>query len=204
MDAHIFDIDGTLLDSADVDDRLYRKAVVEVLGDVELRPSLHDYHPVTDSGILAQILVDNGLDADVEADVRRTFVELFESHFASEGAFPEVPGAREYLRRLQRDPSVAVAFATGGWRMSAELKLTSSGFGIAGIPLLSADDAMQRPRIMQLALQRLGDSVQSVRYYGDGEWDRRACAELGWEFVAVGAAVGGIRSYDELSSSSRS
>ena len=42
MNAVIFDIDGTLLHSAAVDDALYRKAVQTVLGDVRLRPALQD------------------------------------------------------------------------------------------------------------------------------------------------------------------
>ena len=37
MRAVIFDIDDTLLHSASGDDRIYRRAVVEVLGDVQQR-----------------------------------------------------------------------------------------------------------------------------------------------------------------------
>ena len=59
--AVIFDIDGTLLHSAEIDDALYRQSVRDVLGDVRLRPTLADYEYVTDSGILAQIFADNGL-----------------------------------------------------------------------------------------------------------------------------------------------
>ena len=61
MHAVIFDIDGTLLESASVDDTLYREAVVSVLGDVRFRVSLADYDYVTDSGIVAQVFEDNGI-----------------------------------------------------------------------------------------------------------------------------------------------
>ena len=59
MHAVIFDIDGTLINSASIDDALYREAVRRVLGEVQLRPSLHAYDYVTDTGILYQIVADN-------------------------------------------------------------------------------------------------------------------------------------------------
>ncbi len=46
-----------------------------------------------------------------------------------------------------------------------------------------------------MALSKIGSTFDSITYYGDGSWDEKACAELGWNFVAVGAALGGIESY---------
>ena len=37
-----------------------------------------------------------------------------------------------------------------------------------------------------------------VTYFGDGEWDQRACKELGWQFVAVGPRLGGIESFRDI------
>ena len=37
-----------------------------------------------------------------------------------------------------------------------------------------------------------------VTYVGDGEWDQRACKELGWQFVAVGPRLGGIESFTDI------
>jgi GNAT superfamily N-acetyltransferase len=48
---------------------------------------------------------------------------------------------------------------------------------------------------MEIALSRLGSAFESVTYYGDGPWDRDACATLGWRFVPVGPALGGIDSF---------
>ena len=61
MNAVIFDIDGTLVQSAKVDDELYRQSITSVFGQVQFRPSSSDYEFVTDSGILSQLLDDNGL-----------------------------------------------------------------------------------------------------------------------------------------------
>lgn len=197
MNAVIFDIDGTLLESAAVDDALYRKAVRTVLGDVQLRPTLHDYPFVTDTGILQQILADNALAAEERLldEIRSIFVAYLRDHVSAHGPFAEVAGAQEFLRSLRESPSYAVAMATGGWRQSAEFKLLSAGFDLADIPLATADDHHERTTIMEIALDRMGGPFDSVTYYGDGPWDRQACDHLGWEFIAVGAELGGLEDF---------
>ena len=195
--AVIFDIDGTLLHSAAVDDALYREAVRVVLGEVRLRPSLHEYDYITDTGVLSQILADNEISStrDYEREVRKCFVEFLRGHVESNGPFVEIPGARDILKSLRESASHAVAIATGGWRESAELKLQSAGLDYSDFPLASANDHHERTGIMNVALSQLSGSFESVTYYGDGPWDRRACDELGWKFVPVGPALGGIESY---------
>jgi len=195
--AVVFDIDGTLLHPAAVDDALYREAVQAVLGDVHLRPSLHHYDYVTDTGVLSQILSDNGIPAkrDYEREIRAHFVEALKGHMENNGPFIEIPGARDILKSLRESTSHAVAIATGGWRESAELKLQSAGLEYSNLPLASANDHHERTGIMTVALSQLGGSFESVTYYGDGPWDRSACEQLGWRFVPVGPGGGGIESY---------
>jgi FMN phosphatase YigB (HAD superfamily) len=200
MHATIFDIDGTLLRSAAVDDALYRQAVRAVLGDVFLRPTLHDYDVITDTGIFHQILDDNQISAELNLlhGIRSAFVDLLQAYAREHGPFEEIPGAKKLLRRLQRSPQHAVALATGGWRESAELKLQSAGFDCAEIPLATSNDHHERAVIMEIALAQLGEGVKTVTYYGDGPWDRDACRSLGWEFVAVGPDLGGLEHFQDL------
>jgi GNAT superfamily N-acetyltransferase/phosphoglycolate phosphatase-like HAD superfamily hydrolase len=197
MYATIFDIDGTLLQSASVDDALYRDAVNTVLGSVRFRSSLHAYDYVTDTGILSQILEDNDIPAAAQVieDVRSHFVGLLQKHIDTHGPFVEIPGASRMLRGLSESPLHAVAIATGGWRESAELKLQSAGIDYSNIPLATANDHHERTGIMQIALSQLGAGLKSVTYYGDGPWDQDACATLGWRFVSVGPELRGIDSY---------
>ena len=197
MDAIIFDIDGTLLHSAAVDDALYRQAVADVLGDVRLRTTLHEYDYVSDTGVLQQVFADNGLTAsrDAEEAIRSTFVNLLEAHVNAHGPFEEIAGARAMLEALVESPAHGVAMATGGWRQSAELKLRSAGFDYSRIPLATANDHFERTAIMEVALERLGGRFESITYYGDGPWDRDACARLGWEFVAVGPHLNGLEHF---------
>jgi FMN phosphatase YigB (HAD superfamily) len=195
--AIIFDIDGTLLHSAAVDDALFREAVKVVFGRVRLRPSLHDYDFVTDTGVLSQIMTDNDIPAkrDYEDEIKAHFVDLLRGHVESNGPFIEIPGASDLLSSLRESPSHAVAIATGGWRESAELKLESAGFDYSDFPLATSNDHHERTGIMEIALSQLGARFESVTYYGDGPWDREACRTLGWKFVAVGPELGGIEHY---------
>lgn len=197
MHAVVFDIDGTLLQSAAVDDALYRQAVRQVLGDVQLRPTLHDYEFITDAGVFSQILEDNAIQArrDALQDIKAHFVHALRSHVDDNGPFVEIPGAGDLLRSLRESASHAVAIATGGWRESAEFKLESAGFDFSDFPLATANDHHERTGIMEIALSRLGPRFESVTYYGDGPWDRDACLTLGWRFIPVGQELGGIDSY---------
>lgn len=200
MHANVFDIDGTLLQSAGADDDLYKDAVRSVIRGAFIRPSLSDYDYVSDSGILTQILTDNSVpnNADQISMIKLKFMGLLRAHISERGPFPEVPGAKKILKKLSDSPDHALAIATGGWRESALLKLETAGFGELACPIATADDAYDRKEIMSIALSQLGDSFSSVTYYGDGPWDRDATSGLGWNFVAVGSALGGLESYHVL------
>lgn len=197
MHAVIFDIDDTLLHSMADDDRLYRQAIRDIVGEVRFRDSLADYDHVSDTGILRQVLADNQLDDDVFDVIRERFLVSIEAHVAANGPFREIAGARAVLERLRRSQQHEVALATGCWRRSAELKLRTAGFSFEDLPLATADDAMERVMIMQHALRSLPGTHESITYYGDGVWDQRACRELGWHFRAVGPALNGLVAYHE-------
>lgn len=201
MHAAIFDIDGTLLDSYAVDNLLYADAVRTVLGQVVIREAWHMYAHVTDTGVLADICGDNNLpyDAQVSTAVMTVFLQSLASRMEAHGPYREIPGALDYLRYLLAKPDVQVAYATGGWRKTAQHKLGSAGFPMDGIPLASANDHPDRAQIMLHALSQLEGPFDSVTYFGDGVWDMKCAAQLGWEFVAVGPKLGGIQDFAQVS-----
>jgi hypothetical protein len=95
------------------------------------------------------------------------------------------------IDRLRRDPSFAVAIATGGWEVTARYKLEYAGFGLSGIPLASSDDSNRRVGILKVAVQFAENyytetSFDSVTYVGDGIWDAEAAHVLGFGFVGRG------------------
>lgn len=191
-------MDGTLIESMAIDSRLYFSSITAVLGPVEFRESLNDYDNVTDSGIISQLVDDNKLHLESNAIhlIQTLFVGGLAEHIQAAGPFPVIRGATRIIDRLRRSEGYCVAIATGGWRKSALLKLETSGFHFEGIPIVSCDESPSRTEIMSIALARLGSNFESVTYFGDAEWDRRACEALGWSFVAVGPELGGIESCD--------
>lgn len=197
--AVIVDIDGTLIHSVEQDDVIYRQAVENILGEVRLRPTLSDYRRVTDTGILLDILDDNGISpsSSVLDNVKTEFVARIRRHIDEHGPFRPIPGAQEFIARLQAATTVGVAIATGGWRESAAIKLATAGFDTEGVPFATSDDASDRIEIMQIALNSLQGNFEQITYYGDGLWDRNACRELGWEFRAVGPRLAGIDNFDD-------
>ena len=200
MKAIVFDIDGTLIESMTIDSDLYFSSISDVLGIVEFRANLSDYDHVTDSGIIAQVMDDNALPQDSSAidSIRNRFVAGLTEHIETVGPFPEIPGAAQFIDRLRASKEHDVAIATGGWKRSALLKLDTSKLDVNGIPVFSCDDSPSRTEIMRIALSKLGNEYESVTYFGDAEWDRRACEILGWEFVPVGPDLSGIETYDNI------
>src|SRR4051812_25213407 len=115
----MFDIDGTLTSTDEVDARCYVQALFEHLG-TTISDDWSMYRHVTDSGIAAEVLERHGRPPAEAAAVRERFVRLIsDALLASPGCCAEVPGAAAMLRRLRRTPGVAVGLATGGWGASA-------------------------------------------------------------------------------------
>ena len=182
-----------------VDPNLYFSSIESVLGAVRLR-NLNDYDHVTDSGILAQIIEENGFRGagELAAAVKAHFMEGLNRHIEDTGPFPVIDGAVQFIDRVRRSTDTRIAIATGCWRESALLKLQTSGFNIDGIPVATSDDSPSRVEIMQSALQMTGGCAGAVTYFGDAEWDQLACEDLGWNFVAVGPRLGGINSFSRI------
>lgn len=184
----MFDIDGTLVQTSKIDNELFARAVREVMG-VEIDTNWLNYKHVTDTGILSEVIERNGqLDQEVEIQrkVKANFVEKITRQL---GNFPalEVPGAISFINHLNSLDNVVVSFATGGWYEVSALKLKSAGFSVSKDAVVSSNDHFIRTEIMKLAKAHYPDiPVHACTYFGDGAWDKRACEELGFNFVLVG------------------
>ncbi len=189
----IFDVDGTLVDSDAMDGNLFFQAVRDVLGAVTFREDWTEYPHVSDAGILADVLQDNGFTqgAGLEQKVRDRFGALI-SDALSDAPCQALPGATEVTARLAKRPGTALGVATGGWGHTARAKLVSAGFQTADWTIASSDDHHERTGIMSSCLARLPEKGESTVYFGDGMWDLKACEDLGWAFVGVGPQLNSV------------
>ena len=199
----MFDIDGTLVDSAGFEGDFYSEAVESVLN-VRVNRNWDVYEHVSDSGILEQVLREAALDGDraeLAACVQRRFVGNVSAFLADNpAALREIEGAKRLVERLLALPGVRVAVATGGWQETARLKLRLVGIDPERLAFASSSDAQARTEIMQLAARRAmqGTAFNRATYFGAGPWDRRASEQLGYDFIAVGKAVAHTHTYDDL------
>ena len=196
----VFDIDGTLTDTNDVDDDCFRRAVADIFALVNTSVDWSDAPHITDSA-LARWLCQTHCHRDAsEAELARLtahFVGLLRLELARLPArFLATPGAQGLFAYL-RAAGWGVALATGGWFPSAVLKLRAAGLHDSEIVLASASDAQSRPEIVALARQRAaeryGQDFERVVSVGDAPWDVRAAAELGYGFIGVGPRATSLR-----------
>ncbi len=188
----VFDIDGTLVDSYDLDERLYRRAVLSEAPAVKLRNSWRDYRYSTDSGILTEILEEFNLPVDAYYDsVRQRFGELVKDHLQNNDHCKPIPGAVSLLEDLSGLSDMKIGIATGGWGHTARMKLDTAGFSKLNFPMSSSDDARSRTDIMEICANRMGFQIERFVYVGDAQWDLCAAEKLGWEFIGVGKRLEG-------------
>ena len=201
----MFDIDGTLVDSRGFDEDLFARAITSELG-VHVDETWQSYQQCTDSGVLEEVLAQNDMPISERLQaserVKRCFIRLVQNHIAMqpEGLAP-IPGAPALIRKLRSSSEVVIAFATGGWRETAEMKLRSAGIEFEGLPFATSSEAAARTEIMRLAERRAGAYGHFARrtYFGDSPWDRKASAELGYDFLAVGGRVDHPGGFKDLS-----
>jgi len=201
----VFDIDGTLTDTNQVDGISFLEAWKIAYKISDLSTIWSDYEHSTDSGILEEVFTKRlGRQAD-EKDRRHfitTFVKILRGYtFSKPDLFSEVPGAKQILRQL-KSSGFAVSIATGAWKESGLLKLKTAGVWTEEIPFASAEDAFSRADILRTSIARASDFYQSpkfesVTYVGDGIWDWKASQEIGVKFIGRsdrGSLVGRIPS----------
>jgi phosphoglycolate phosphatase-like HAD superfamily hydrolase len=195
MNLAIFDVDGTLTTTNDVDSECFVQAIADVLGIFELDTDWAHYENSTDPGITTQLLQQNFSSPPDPArlsEVHDRFIELLTDRLqTAPECFEEVRGAGSALYRLRNERGWAIAIAGGAWRASARLKLQSAGISPESFPSVFADEAISRESIIQLAISRALARYKQIGFdrivsIGDGTWDVRAARRLALPFVGIG------------------
>lgn len=192
----IFDIDGTLTATNDVDDECFFRAVSETLGVDCGAVDWSDMPHVTDSAIARSLWTRERGGEPTQRDIQalqRRFLTMLRAELArAPNRFAAIDGAVAIFRHL-RSVGWDTAIATGGWGASAAIKLSAAGLMTTSVPLACADDAESREDIVRLAWRKAeaaaGRRFERVVSVGDGPWDVRTARSLGLPFVGVGTGV---------------
>jgi phosphoglycolate phosphatase-like HAD superfamily hydrolase len=187
----MFDIDGTLVASNDFDTKCFVEAVKESI-EISVDGDWSKYKHVTASGILNEIIISHGLQEQKEKiylNVKEIYINKIKTHL-QQNSISQISGASTFLSQLRKNNNVVLSIATGGWYESAVQKLKYANIDFEGIPIVSSDDHFSRIDIMKLSSKKIGNNFKyKVSYFGDGSWDKKACMELGYNFIAVGNGV---------------
>ncbi len=188
----IFDIDGTLSDTCDVDGECFARVAEQILGKETSRYDWRSSPHMTDQGILNWLWEEIKGYPPTRAEVnnfRHEFKLALEAEFRhAPDRFKEIPGARNIVSLL---PSSGwnVAIATGGWRSTALLKIGAVGLQ-KDLLLSSSDDSYDRAEIFRLAWRRSieerGRDYDRIVLAGDGVWDVHVASDMRWNFIGIG------------------
>ncbi|TWG24433.1 phosphoglycolate phosphatase/AHBA synthesis associated protein [Actinoplanes teichomyceticus] len=180
MEAVIFDMDGTLIESTDVVTAAFRAAVVAGGGPVFSDADIVAAYPLGPPRRILEHLLGR--------PVTSGELDLYYSHLAS-GRVRTYDGVEHVLSLIAQRASVAVF--TGASRKAAQILLGGAGLlGFFAVVVGGDEVAHPKPEPdgILLACDRLGVEPGSVAYVGDSPLDLRAARRAG--ALAVAAAWG--------------
>src|SRR5438094_9652431 len=184
----MFDIDGTLTETMNVDEECFVRSFKDVFGFTDIDTDWSHYPHTTDSGIFHDVFtsrIGQSPTAQEVSQFRQHFTQLL-ADASSQSPFAPVAGADRLLSRLAQGGSHRVSLATGCWRDSARLKMASAGMCFDDHPAATADDAWDRESIMTLSMQRAakryGESFACTVYVG-GRSLGCSCLSQYWRYV---------------------
>ena len=193
----IFDNDGTICDSQEAEDACFARAVALVTGQPLRSLDWTSYPEPTSTAIVRGML--QGLPPEeavaAEARIVTEYVrELGEIQPLHPDNFIPIPGAVDFIRRLQSENVCAVGLATGCFAPTAAFKLRCCGLEMHAFPHATSCDTPRRRDIIPLAAQRAGYDLSSVVYFGDAPWDVHVSRALGIPLIGIGRRAELLRS----------
>jgi len=189
----IFDIDGTLTNTKNIDDKCFMKAFEHTFKIDIWGQKWGNLKNVTDWGITEE-LVQREWNRKPRKDEYELMISNFVTNLETERArdksqFSEVLGAKKFFYELKELDEFKLGIATGSWRESAKLKLETIGIMFDEICFSNSDIHKSREAITKDAIQQLINKYQKspeqIFYFGDGEWDFKTCKNLGIEFIGI-------------------
>jgi phosphoglycolate phosphatase-like HAD superfamily hydrolase len=191
----IFDVDGTLTDTNEVDGACFRLAFQQEFGLRKISCDWESYNYTTDQGIATEVLTSflnrNPLDSELSRARTRFIQNLRDAYCLNPQDFQEVRGAGSILRLLREETDWKVAIATGCWAESARFKLQRAGLQ-TDTPFASCEDSTSRDGIVSRVIEKAKfyyecKDFTTVVFVGDGVWDVTTAKNLGIGFVGISA-----------------
>ena len=195
MDLVIFDIDGTLTDTNEVDETGFALAVTREFELTGFSTDWSNYEHCVDRFIVRELVQRHANRAVTDEELERfqqTFLRILRAAYAhAPEKFEQITGAAALLAHLRADANQAIVLATGGYRLTACFKLERAGLEVADLPCACADGGLSREEIIGIALARARaaykvDQFARIVSVGDGLWDVRTARNLNLPFVGVG------------------
>jgi len=191
----VFDNDGTICDTQNVEGACYARAIERVTGHSLSTLDWTMYDEPTSSGIVRDLLAGDPSATMKEDAIKREFLRLLEAESAQfPGDFTPLPGVIPFIERLQDEKVCSVAIATGCFDTSARFKLRCCGIALEDFPHATSSDTPRRRDIIPLAAARAGFELSSVVYFGDGEWDVHVTRSLCIPMIGIGRRIENLRS----------
>jgi phosphoglycolate phosphatase-like HAD superfamily hydrolase len=193
MKLALFDIDGTLTNTQEIDQQSFVKAYKDLFDYDISNVDWNECEHYTDSGIAEFVFLrELGRPAGrFEVNkIKKHLMDLFFNAFeADEHKFSEVKGANDFLEKLKKE-GWAIAIATGCWEDSAIFKLNCAGIDYEEIPVAHSDHDMSRTGIINKAIELAKEQYavnvfEKVVYFGDGLWDVKATSELNIPMIGI-------------------
>ncbi len=183
----IFDNDGTICDTQEVEGRCYAKAIKLVTGRSLSTLDWTTFEKPTSSAIIRDLLAGDPSALTKEEDIKGEFVRLLELERPNfPGDFTPLAGVIPFITRLKIEGICSVAIATGCFYASAKFKLKCCGVDLEDFPHATSSDTPRRRDIISLAASRAGFPVSSVVYFADAPWGVRVSRILGVPMIGIG------------------
>ena len=184
--AVLFDVDGTLVDSAYVHTLAWWQAFRQAGYDVPMA-SIHRSVGMGGDRILARLLPD-GRDQAGDSAIMASHAAVFATFWP---ALRPLDGARELLTRCH-DGGLAVALASSARKRDLEVLRAAIGADAyidAATSSADAKESKPAPDILVAALSAVGVQAADAVYVGDAVWDIYAAGKL--DIPAIGLTCGG-------------
>lgn len=184
--AVLFDVDGTLVDSAYLHTLAWWQAFRQAGYDVPMA-SIHRSVGMGGDRILARLLPD-GRDRNEDSTIMTSHAAVFATFWP---ALRPLDGARDLLARCRED-GLAVALASSARQRDLEVLRAAIGADAVIDAATSSADAKESkpaPDILVAALHAVDVQASDAVYVGDAVWDIYAAGKL--DIPAIGLTCGG-------------